>query len=125
MRNNDISPLERLFAHLKEYINLQKKLLLTTVSKKGGDVVYVLVLAVILFVIGWFFLLIFSISLGFGLAALTNSLFLGFMIVAVLYLLIGILVWANRNRFLRIPIVMSFLKFVDSPKEQDDEQEPK
>lgn len=125
MRNNDISPLERLFAHLKEYLNLQKKLLLTTVSKKGGDAVYVLVLAVVMFVIVWFFLLIFSISLGFGLAALTKSLFWGFMIVAVLYLLIGILVWANRERFLKTPIVMSFLKFVDSPKQQDDEQESK
>lgn len=124
MKNNDISPLERLFAHLKEYLNLQKKILLTTVSKKGGDAVYMLVLAIILFVIGWFFLLIFSISLGFGLAALTNSLFWGFMIVAALYLLMGILVWANRERFLRAPIVMSFLKIVDSPNEQDDEQEP-
>lgn len=128
MRNTEPSPLERLFAHLKEYLNFQKKLLLTTISKKGGDAVYVLVLAITLFMIGWFFLLIFSMGLGFGIAALLNSLFWGFMIVAGLYLLAGVLIWVNRERILKGPIVMSFLKFVDTPKAQEqeeDEQEPK
>ena len=126
LRNTEPSPLERLFAHLKDYLNFQKKLLLTTVSKKGGDAVYVLVLAITLFMIGWFFLLIFSMGVGFGLAALLNSLFWGFMIVAGLYLLAGILIWTNRERVLKGPIVMSFLKFVDTPKAQEqDEQEQK
>lgn len=128
MRNTETSPLERLFAHLKDYLNLQKNLLLTTVSKKGGDAVYVLVLSITLFMIGWFFLLIFSMGLGFGIAALLNSLFWGFMSVAALYLLAGILIWTNRERMLKGPIVMSFLKFVDTPKAkqaEEDEQEQK
>lgn len=128
LRNTETSPLERLFAHLKDYLNLQKRLILTTVSKKGGEAVYVLVLVIILFMISGFFLLIFSMGLGFGIAALLNSLFWGFMIVAALYLLAGILIWINRERLLKRPIVMSFLKLADTPKAQqaeDNEQEPK
>lgn len=124
MRNPEQSPLERLFAHIKEYLNLQKKLVLTTVSKKGGDAVYVLVLAIALFMIGWFFLLIFSMGIAFGIAALLDSLFWGFMIVAGLYLLAGVLIWANRDRMLKTPILMMFLKFVDTHKEEAHEQEP-
>lgn len=124
MRNPEQSPLERLFAHIKEYLNLQKKLILTTVSKKGGDVVYALVLAIALFMIGWFFLLIFSMGIAFGIAALLNSLFWGFMIVAGLYLLAGALVWSNRDRLLKTPILMTFFKFVDTHKEEAHEQEP-
>ena len=124
MRNPEQSPLERLFTHLKEYLNLQKKLVLTTVSKKGGDVVYTLVLAVAFFMIGWFFLLIFSMGLAFGIAALLNSLFWGFMIVAALYLLVGVLIWANRDRILKTPILTMFLKLVDTHNEEAHEQEP-
>jgi hypothetical protein len=118
LRNPDQSPLERLLTHVKEYLNAQKNLLLTTVSKKGGDAVYVLVLAITLFMIGWFFLLIFSMGLAFGIGALLESTFWGFMIVAALYLLAGVLVWTNRDRMLRTPIVLSFLKFVDTQKEE-------
>ncbi len=123
MKNPEQSPLERLFTHIKEYLNLQKKLVLITVSKKGGDAIYVLVLAVTLFMIGLFFLLIFSVGIAFGIAALLNSLFWGFMIVAALYLLTGLLIWTNRDRLLRTPILMMFLKFVDTHKEEAHEQE--
>lgn len=114
MRNPEQSPLERLFSDIKEYLNFQIKAVLTTVSKKGGDAVYVLVLAIALFMIGWFFLLIFSMGIAFGIAALLDSLFWGFMIVAGLYLLAGVLLWIGRDRVLKTPIVMMFLKFVDN-----------
>lgn len=123
MRNPDQSPLERLLTHVKEYVNAQKNLLLTTVSKKGGDAVYVLVLAITLFMIGWFFLLIFSMGLAFGIGALLESTFWGFMIVAALYLLAGVLVWTSRDKILKTPIVLLFLKFVDTQKEETNEQE--
>jgi len=122
LRNTDQTPLERIFQHLKEYISAQKNLFLTIVSKKGGDVVYGIVLALILFFILCYFLMIFSIGIAYGIGAWIGNIFLGFMIVSALYLLAGVLIWVFRDSMLRVPIFEKFLSFVNTDKEEAHEQ---
>ncbi len=123
MRNTDQTPIERLFQHIKEYISAQRNLILTVVSKKGGDVVYGIVLAVILFFLACYFLMIFSIGIAYGIGVLIGSIFWGFMIVAFLYILLVLLIWIFRDGLLRTPIFKLFFKLANTDKEEAHEQE--
>lgn len=123
MRNTDQTPVERLFQHIKEYIAAQRDLLLTIAAKKGGDVIYGIVLAVVLFFLACYFLMIFSIGIAYGIGVLIGSIFWGFMIVALLYLLMAVLIWVLRDKLLRTPIFKIFFKLANTDKEEAHEQE--
>ena len=123
MKNPDHTPIERLLSDAKEYLIAQKNLALTIGAQKGGTALYALILAIALFMIGWFFLLIFSMGIAFGIGALLESTFWGYMIVAAIYLLTGVLVWVFRDRILKTPILMTFFKMVDNHKAEAYEQE--
>lgn len=124
MKNSDQTPIERLFEHLKEYIAAQRNLVLTIAAKKGGDVVYGIVLALILFFLACYFILIFSIGIAYGIGVLIGSIFWGFMIVAFLYLLIAFLIWVLRDRLLRTPIFKLFFNLANTDKPEAHEQKP-
>ncbi|MFP4096506.1 MAG: phage holin family protein [Cyclobacteriaceae bacterium] len=123
MKNPDQSPIERLLEHIKEYLIAQLKVVLTDASKKGGTVVYGIALAIIFAVLGWFFIMILSIGIAFGIASLIESLFWGFMIVAGIYLLIGLLIWVFREKLLRTPILLLFLKLANTDKPEAHERD--
>ncbi|WPP51305.1 phage holin family protein [Catalinimonas niigatensis] len=123
MRNSDQTPVERLFQHIKEYIAAQRDLLLTIAAKKGGDVIYGIVLAIVLFFLACYFLMIFSIGIAYGIGVLIGSIFWGFMIVALLYLLMAVLIWVLRDKLLRTPIFKIFFKLANTDKEEAHEQE--
>ncbi|MDF9797738.1 fatty acid desaturase [Catalinimonas alkaloidigena] len=122
MRNTDQTPIERIFQHIKEYIAAQRNLLLTIASKKGGDVLYAIVLALILFLIACYFLMIFSVGIAYGIGVWIGSIFWGFMIVAALYLLLAFLVWIFRDSLLRTPIFKLFFKLANTDKQEAHEQ---
>lgn len=122
MRNTDQTAIERIFQHIKEYIAAQRNLLLTILSKKGGDVVYAIILALILFLIVCYFLMIFSIGIAYGIGVWINSIFWGFMIVAGLYLFLAFLVWIFRDPLLRTPIFKIFFKLANTDKKEAHEQ---
>lgn len=123
MKNPDQSPIERLLEHVKEYLSAQLKILLTEASHKGGSLVYGIVLAIILAVLAFFFVMMFSIGVAFGIASLLDSLFWGFLIVAGFYVLLGLIIWASRESLLRSPILMLFLKLVNTDKPEAHEQD--
>lgn len=123
MKNTDPTPIERIFQHLREYLAAQRNLFLTIASKKGGDVVYGIVLALILFFIACYFLMIFSIGIAYGIGVWIGSIFWGFMIVALLYLLLAFLIWVFRDTILRTPIFKMFFKLANTDKAEAHEQE--
>jgi len=45
----------------------------------------------------------------------------GFLIIAAIYLLVGIMVWKGRKRFLRIPIMNRMIWQLFQNDEQDEE----
>ena len=59
-----------------------------------------------------------SIALAFWLADLTHSYALGFLLVGVIYGLIGVIVFANRKRWLFLPFMDKFLQLLY--RKQDD-----
>ena len=102
-------PVQDLFDDVKEYIITQRKLLLTVASKKGVDVLYVVIVSAIFLTLLLFFLVLFSFAIAFGIGNWLNSMFLGFLIVAFFYVLLGIVVWMLKDRLIKTFLLKLFI----------------
>ena len=102
-------PVQDLFDDVKEYIITQRKLLLTVASKKGVDVLYVVIVSAIFLTLLLFFLVLFSFAVAFGLGSLLDSMFLGFLLVAFFYVLLGVLVWILKDRLIKTFLLKVFI----------------
>ena len=101
---------ELTYQHLIEYAEARWNIIALDVSDKGATIATSVVSGIILGVIAVFFLIFASISLGLWLGSLTDSLALGFLIVAVVYAIVGAVMYLNRKNWLFIPILNKFLQ---------------
>ena len=115
-------PVQELFDDVKDYIITQRNLLLTVASKKGADVFYIAITSVIFLLILWFFLIMFSFAVGFGLGALLDNLFFGFGLVALFYVLLGVIIWRFKDRLIKTPLLKLFFNLLAANKTPDYEQ---
>jgi len=88
--------------HLIDYAEARWNLIALNISDKT--------VGIILAVLGLFFLTFISIALALWLSYLIGSGALGFLLVAVLYGIFGAIVYANRNKWLFLPLMNKFLK---------------
>ena len=114
-------PVQELFDDVKEYIITQRNLLLTVASKKGADVFYIVITSVIFLLILWFFLILLSFAVAFGLGNWLDHTWLGFLIVAFVYVLIGVLVWKLKDRVIKTPLLKLFFNLLAANKTPDHE----
>jgi hypothetical protein len=115
------SPLEKLLHDAKEYVTIQRQLISTVVSKKGADVAYIVVAGALFVLLGLFIAIFLSFTLAYGLALLLDNVFLGFLIVTLLYILIFVMLWIFKDRLIKIPILKLFLRFFDTNKPTNNE----
>lgn len=101
---------ELTYQHLIDYAEARWNLIALDVSDKTANIVTSIIVGIVLAVLGLFFLVFASVALALWLSDLTNSGALGFLIVAALYGLIGAVVYANRNKWLFLPLMNNFLK---------------
>jgi hypothetical protein len=79
------------------------------------------VIAGIMVAVVFFFFIVFgSIALAFGLGDWLGKTWAGFLVVAGLYLLIAIVVWAARAKLIRLPIMNALIQQLF--KADDDEE---
>lgn len=115
-------PVERLFQDIKDYIITQRNLAMTVASKKGADIFFIVILVAILLVLGSFFLMFFSFAIAYLIGSLINSVWLGFLIVALLYLLLAAVVWLKKDPLIKTPLFKLFFKML-APKLKDEDYE--
>lgn len=102
--------IELTYQHLIDYAEARWNLIALDVSDKTANIVTSIIVGIVLAVLGLFFLVFASVALALWLSVLTNSGALGFLIVAAIYGLIGAVVYANRNKWLFLPLMNNFLK---------------
>ena len=103
---------EQTYQHLIDYAEARWNVIALEVSDHTATIATSIVMGICLGILGLFFVLFISIALALWLADLTHSYALGFLLVAVLYGLIGLVVYANRKRWLFIPFMDKFLKIL-------------
>lgn len=112
-------PVEQLIQDAKDYVIAQRNLAMTVFSKKGADVVFVVVTGVILLTLGLFVLIFLSFALAYALGNWIGYLSLGFLIVAFLYLGVALIVWVNKDRWIKTPLFKVFFNLLAADKAQD------
>lgn len=116
------SKIEELFIHLKEYIDNRIAYTKLSAAEKSSKIFANLIAILISILILFFFIVFLSVALAFALAKLTGEYYWGFLIVAGIYLLIGLIVWAAKEKLLRLPIMNTILKqlFKEEPEDEED-----
>jgi hypothetical protein len=114
----DRKKLNEMVDDVKEYINIKFNIIKLTVAENVANLLANLITngAVILFFL--FFLLFGSISLGFYMATLVDSYALGFLIVAGIYLVFGLIIMATKESYIEKPLINKFiLNFFKDPRD--------
>src|SRR3569832_2323206 len=110
MEDESKSSFEELVESLKEYFNIQKKILKLEAAEKASE--FFSEAASMIIIVGLFFAVFFflSFALAYGLCSLLDSMFYGFAIVAGLYLFIAIIFFRGKERILKTPMMNMMIK---------------
>jgi len=118
---NTFSKIEELAGHVKEYVdNRLASVKFSTAEKSSAVIANILAKSISLLI--FFFVIGFaSFALAYVLAKITGEYYWGFFIVAGIYLLIALLVWALKEKILRLPIMNAMLRqfFKNEEDEKD------
>lgn len=102
--------LEELFAKLKDYaetrVDLVKLIAINKVSGFLSTVISMIILLMILFTT----ILCISLGLAIWIGQLLGATYYGFFIIAGLYLIIGLVLYANRGNILKSPVSNRLIK---------------
>ena len=102
--------IEETGAHLIEFYETQTELkkmqLMGKTSKVFSSASSILLVAFIFLLV----ILFASVAAAFVISTLTGHRYLGFLVVALLYLLLGILLLVNRKRWIETPLMNSMIK---------------
>ncbi len=113
---------EEMADHVKEYVNNHINSAKISVAEKTSGILANIIAVAIVLTVFLFFIIFSSVALAFAFAKLTGEYYWGFLIVAGIYLLIGILVWALKEKLLRMPIMNSILQQLFKDEEEADEK---
>ena len=107
---NKPTSIEELFYKLRDYGDTRIELIKLKSLQKVSGVLSSLILSIIL--IGTFALILLCITIGLAilLGAWTGKMYYGFFIMAILYIIIGLILYTGRNKFLRKPVSDKVIK---------------
>ena len=104
--------IERLISHVKEYAEERFELIILNVHEKVSNVLSKATAFIIFLLLGVFTFVFLSMGLAWWIGDQMNQPYAGFFIVGLIYLLIGLLVYAKRKEWIWDPISVAFLKNV-------------
>jgi uncharacterized membrane protein YccC len=107
---NKPSQVEELFYKLKEYgdtsLNLFKLKSVDKVSRILSTLIVLIILLVLLFLV----ILCITIGLALLLGAWLGRAYYGFFIIGAIYIIIGLVLYSGRNKYLRDPVSNKLIK---------------
>ena len=110
------SKINILVDHAKEYVETTVDLMKTEAVDRISTAASSFASAIILAVTGIFFLLFASVGCAYAIARSTGSTAAGFFSVAGFYLLVSLVIYASREKWIKIPIVNAILKLLTDDK---------
>lgn len=110
---------EDLAEKVKDYLNTRISLVKLQFAARTSKVLSNLIASLVVFLILMLFIIFAGIALALALSAWIGPLYSGFLIVAGLFLLTGIIIWKKRESLLRIPIMNSIISQLSNDDEED------
>ena len=117
----DIKKVEDLFDHAREYVNIRIDEVKLAVAERVSAVMAMVIATAVVNIIFLLCLVFASAAGAFALGVWLKSYWLGFLVVAGLYFLAGLLVWAAKERLIRAPIMNAIIRqlFKNNEDEKD------
>ena len=110
MENQPISNVEELFYKLKDYGDTRLDLFkLKSINKISGIVSDIIVL-VILILLSSLVVVCITIGLAFAIGAWLGHTYLGFFIMAGIFIIIGLVLYSGRKKMLKYPVSNKLIK---------------
>jgi hypothetical protein len=114
---------EELADTIKDYVNTRIEAVKLSAAEKSSAVMANVLAGIIVALVFFFFIIFASIALSFGLGEWIGKTWAGFLIVAGLYLLIGIIVWTARGKIIRLPLMNAMIRQLFRNDEEDEDYE--
>ncbi len=108
---------------IKDYVNTRMEYVKLSAAEKSSAVIANVIAVFAVAIVFIFFIIFAGMALAFGLAAWLGSTWLGFLIVAALYLLLGVIVWVARGKIIRMPVMNSMIQQLFVNEEEEDDYE--
>lgn len=114
---------EELAGSIRDYVNNRIESVKLGVAEKSSAIIANLVAGAIVLAVFFFFLLFGGFALSFALGAWLGKTWAGFLIVALLYLLLGIIIWSARTKLIRLPVMNGLIRQLMTKEAKDDYEE--
>ena len=105
MLEEEKTNIDHLITHVEDYFKTRQELSKLVAAEKTSVVASTIFSSIILFAIFFFVIVFGSIALAYGLAMYFGETFYGFLSVAGLYLLAGLLLAFNKKKWLETPMM--------------------
>ena len=112
--------IEELAGNIKKYVNTRIDAAKLSAAEKSSAMISNLIAG--LFVAGVFLLFIIfaSIALALLVGIWIGKIWAGFLVVAGLYMLLGLVVWTAREKIIRLPIMNALIKQFFGEEDEED-----
>ena len=95
---------------LKDYINTRLDILKLSVAEKGSMILAMIISRVLIGLVFSMALLFGSFAGAYALSDWLGPRYIGFLIVAAFYVIIGIILWLNHEKLIRVPIMNGIIR---------------
>lgn len=114
-----LSKAEEMVDHIKEYVDNRTSSMKIKLAEKTSAVTAHIIAFAIVAVIFIFFLVFAGMALAHALADVTGKEWLGYLIVAGIYFITGIIIWFGKEKIIRLPVLNGILKQLFKEDEED------
>jgi len=120
MPEQEKSNIDSLIAHTEEYLKTRQELGKLVVAEKTGIIASTIFSSLVIFGLFFFTIVFASIALAFVLGRIFGDTMYGFLAVTGLYFLAGVLLLANKKKWMEVPVMNMLIKNI--LKEEEHEQ---
>ena len=118
--SEDFKKIESLVSELKDYVNTRVAQVKLAFAEKLSNILAYVITVLMAALVFFLILVLICVSAAIAIGQWLNSLWLGFLIVAGVCILFGLLMWLFKDRLFRRPIMNRMISFLF---ENDNENE--
>lgn len=119
--SEEFKKVESLVDQLKAYVNTRLSQMKLSLAEKTSKVVSIVIAALLVALVFFLFFLLLSVAAAILIGQWLENMWLGFLIVAGLVLLFGLILWMAKDRLLGKPIMNALIKALFEKEEHEKE----
>lgn len=109
-KQSTLTLIESLFGKSQEYAANRIELLKLKLIDKTSNIASLVITGVALLIVFLIFFIVLNIGIALLIGDLLGKAYLGFLILAVLYAIAGLVLFKGRNKFFKAPIIGMFIR---------------